>query len=149
VIAFFPFQMAPADGVGAPKNAVARIVHYLRLHLVGKSIKSVKAIEDTNVFGKAGTTGPEVAEALTGKKVLSAGSQGKYFWWAVHRLRARITTDMVKACSRQTAPSSNALRHDRYCSSREPLSTHELTPPRQAGSTLRATEQHTPTITRK
>ncbi|SPQ23186.1 54aeb9c9-2ab2-4d87-8eb7-daa03a7ddd9a [Thermothielavioides terrestris] len=59
---------------------VARIVHYLRLHLVGKSIKSVKAIEDTNVFGKAGTTGPEVAEALTGKTVLSAGSQGKYFW---------------------------------------------------------------------
>ncbi|KAL2255967.1 hypothetical protein VTK26DRAFT_2410 [Humicola hyalothermophila] len=59
---------------------VARIVHYLRLHLVGKTIKSAKAIEDNNVFGKAGTTGSEVAAALTGKKVLSAGTQGKYFW---------------------------------------------------------------------
>jgi formamidopyrimidine-DNA glycosylase len=56
------------------------VVHYLRLHLVGKTIKHVNAIEDTNVFGKVGTTGSEVAAALTGKKVLSAGTQGKYFW---------------------------------------------------------------------
>jgi formamidopyrimidine-DNA glycosylase len=56
------------------------VVHYLRLHLVGKTIKHVSAIEDTNVFGKVGTTGSEVAAALTGKKVLSAGTQGKYFW---------------------------------------------------------------------
>ena len=55
-------------------------MHYLRLHLVGKTIKDVTAIEDTNVFGKVGTTGAEVAEALTGKKVISAGTQGKYFW---------------------------------------------------------------------
>ncbi|KAK4154373.1 hypothetical protein C8A00DRAFT_42882 [Chaetomidium leptoderma] len=59
---------------------ITRIVHYLRVHLVGKTIKNAKAIEDTNVFGKVGTTGPEVAAALTGKKVLSAGTQGKYFW---------------------------------------------------------------------
>lgn len=55
-------------------------MHFLRLHLVGKTIKTVKAIEDASVFGKVGTTGPEVAAALTGKKVLSAGTQGKYFW---------------------------------------------------------------------
>jgi len=55
-------------------------VHFLRLHLVGKTIKTAKAIEDASVFGKVGTTGPEVAAALTGKKVLSAGTQGKYFW---------------------------------------------------------------------
>ncbi|KAK3941657.1 hypothetical protein QBC46DRAFT_98701 [Diplogelasinospora grovesii] len=64
---------------------IARIVHYLQLHLVGKKIKSATAIEDTNVFGKVGTTGPEVAAALKGKKVLSAGTQGKYFWLELDR----------------------------------------------------------------
>ncbi|KAH7319757.1 Formamidopyrimidine-DNA glycosylase N-terminal domain-containing protein [Stachybotrys elegans] len=59
---------------------VARIVHFLRQSLVGKRIATVAAIEDTNVFGKVGTSGPEVEEALKGKKVVSAGSQGKYFW---------------------------------------------------------------------
>ncbi|KAL1859601.1 hypothetical protein VTK73DRAFT_7535 [Phialemonium thermophilum] len=62
---------------------VARIVHFLRLHLVGKTIKKVNAIDDNNVFGKAGTTGQEFAAALTGKKVVDAGSQGKYFWFAL------------------------------------------------------------------
>ncbi|KAK3682601.1 hypothetical protein B0T22DRAFT_289678 [Podospora appendiculata] len=59
---------------------IARIVHFLRIHLVGKTIKNATAIEDANVFGKVGTTGPEVAAALSGKKVISAGTQGKYFW---------------------------------------------------------------------
>jgi formamidopyrimidine-DNA glycosylase len=48
---------------------VARIVHFLRAHLVGKTVKSATAIEDANVFGKVGTTGPEVAKALKGRKV--------------------------------------------------------------------------------
>ncbi|GAB0131712.1 hypothetical protein EsDP_00000173 [Epichloe bromicola] len=59
---------------------VARIVHFLRLHLVGKKIKDASAIDDGNVFGKVGTTGAAVEAALKGKKVVSAGSQGKYFW---------------------------------------------------------------------
>ncbi|OIW24893.1 hypothetical protein CONLIGDRAFT_74753 [Coniochaeta ligniaria NRRL 30616] len=59
---------------------IARIVHYLRLHLVGKTVKSVNALDDPIIFGKVGTTGAEVAAALTGKKVLDAGNQGKYFW---------------------------------------------------------------------
>ncbi|KAL2264769.1 hypothetical protein VTJ83DRAFT_7279 [Remersonia thermophila] len=59
---------------------IARVVHFLRLHLVGKTIKHVEAIDDASVFGKVGTTGAKVAAALTGKKVLSAGTQGKYFW---------------------------------------------------------------------
>ncbi|KAM7207447.1 hypothetical protein V8F20_002133 [Naviculisporaceae sp. PSN 640] len=59
---------------------IARAVHFLRLHLVGKTIKTATAIEDANVFGKVGTSGPEFAAAMKGKKVLSAGSQGKYFW---------------------------------------------------------------------
>lgn len=58
----------------------ARIVHFLKTHLVGKRIKVAKAIDDASVFGKVGTTGDAVANALTGKKVIGAGSQGKYFW---------------------------------------------------------------------
>ncbi|EXM09424.1 Formamidopyrimidine-DNA glycosylase N-terminal domain-containing protein [Fusarium oxysporum II5] len=59
---------------------VARIVHFLRLHVVGKRIVSASAIDDKNVFGKVGTSGEEVETALEGKKIVSAGSQGKYFW---------------------------------------------------------------------
>ncbi|EGX93143.1 formamidopyrimidine-DNA glycosylase, putative [Cordyceps militaris CM01] len=59
---------------------IARAVHYLRIHLVGKRIASAEAIDDANVFGKVGTTGAAVAAALKGKKVVSAGTQGKYFW---------------------------------------------------------------------
>ncbi|CAK7200775.1 hypothetical protein SEUCBS139899_003474 [Sporothrix eucalyptigena] len=58
----------------------ARIVHFLKTHVVGKRINMSTAIEDASVFGKVGTTGDEVAHALMGKKVVSAGSQGKYFW---------------------------------------------------------------------
>ena len=38
------------------------------------------APDDTNVFGKVGTSGPAFAKALTGKKVVGVGRQGKYFW---------------------------------------------------------------------
>lgn len=48
---------------------VARIVHFLRLHLVGRKIASASAIDDSNVFGKVGTTGAEVEAALNGKQV--------------------------------------------------------------------------------
>lgn len=48
---------------------VARAVHFLRIHLVGKRIASAEAIDDANVFGKVGTTGAAVAAALQGKKV--------------------------------------------------------------------------------
>jgi len=50
-------------------SSVARIVHFLRLHLVGKKIKSASAQDDGNVFGKVGTTGAAVAAALKGRKV--------------------------------------------------------------------------------
>jgi len=48
--------------------------------LVGKRISKVIAADDSNVFGKVGTTGAEFQKAVTGKQVVSAGSQGKYFW---------------------------------------------------------------------
>ena len=36
--------------------------------------------DDANVYGKVGCTSAEVEKALTGKKVVAAGQQGKYFW---------------------------------------------------------------------
>ena len=59
---------------------VARIVHYIRKHLVGKTLAKVVAVDDSNVYGKVGTSGAEVQKALTGKKIIGAGQQGKYFW---------------------------------------------------------------------
>lgn len=50
-------------------DLVARIVHFLRLHLVDKKIASASAIDDNNVFGKVGTTGAAVEDALKGRKV--------------------------------------------------------------------------------
>jgi formamidopyrimidine-DNA glycosylase len=59
---------------------VARIVHFLRKHLVSRRITSVKAFEDTIVYGKVGTSAEAFAKALEGKTVLDARQQGKYFW---------------------------------------------------------------------
>jgi formamidopyrimidine-DNA glycosylase len=56
-------------------------VHYIRKSLVGKTIKVVNAPDDSNVFGKVGTSGPEFQKAMVGKKVVGAGQQGKYFWF--------------------------------------------------------------------
>ncbi|KAG8169674.1 hypothetical protein KVR01_000419 [Diaporthe batatas] len=46
---------------------VARCVHFLRQHLVGKRISKVTAVDDNNVFGKVGTSGPEFEKALKGR----------------------------------------------------------------------------------
>lgn len=57
-----------ADCIQIP-TPVARIVHFLRLHLVGKKIQTASAIDDANVFGKVGTSGAAVEAALKGKRV--------------------------------------------------------------------------------
>ena len=59
---------------------VARTVHYIRKHLVGKILAKVVAADDNLIYGKVGTSGAEVQKALTGKKIVGAGQQGKYFW---------------------------------------------------------------------
>ncbi|KAG6006200.1 hypothetical protein E4U21_007239 [Claviceps maximensis] len=61
---------------------VARIVHFLRLHLVGKKIKNASAIDDANVFGKVGTTGAAVEAALRDKKdnIRQTTPSGHAFW---------------------------------------------------------------------
>ncbi|KAJ5983439.1 Ribosomal protein S13-like H2TH [Penicillium waksmanii] len=59
---------------------VARIVHFIRQHLVGKTLSKVQAQHDDIVYGKVGTTAAEFQKALQGKQVIGAGQQGKYFW---------------------------------------------------------------------
>jgi formamidopyrimidine-DNA glycosylase len=59
---------------------VARITHFLRQHLVGKKISKVVAQDDSSVFGKVGTSASAFEKALKGRRVVSAGNQGKYFW---------------------------------------------------------------------
>jgi formamidopyrimidine-DNA glycosylase len=59
---------------------VYRIVHFIRKHLVGKTISTVQAQHDDIVYGKVGTSAAEFQKAMTGKTVVGAGQQGKYFW---------------------------------------------------------------------
>jgi len=59
---------------------VARTVHYIRKLLVGKTLAKVTAAEDANVYGKVGCSHTDMMKHLTGKKVVDAGQQGKYFW---------------------------------------------------------------------
>ncbi|KAI1826735.1 formamidopyrimidine-DNA glycosylase [Xylaria intraflava] len=59
---------------------VARVTHFLRQHLVGKSIGKIAAQDDSSVFGKVGTSGTAFQAALAGRRVVAAGSQGKYLW---------------------------------------------------------------------
>lgn len=55
-------------------------MHYLKKHLIGRTIASVRAEEDDLLFGKVGTSASAFKTAMTGKKVLDARQQGKYFW---------------------------------------------------------------------
>ncbi|KAI9773202.1 MAG: hypothetical protein M1839_002210 [Geoglossum umbratile] len=57
---------------------VAKLVHQLRKHLVGKTISSIRAVEDTIVFKD--TTSELFENAIVQKTVTGAGQQGKYFW---------------------------------------------------------------------
>ncbi|KAJ5638129.1 hypothetical protein N7490_008008 [Penicillium lividum] len=59
---------------------VARIVHFIRKHLVGKTLSKVQAQHDDIVYGKVGTSAEEFQKSIQGKKVVGAGQQGKYFW---------------------------------------------------------------------
>ncbi|KAG9588216.1 hypothetical protein KCU97_g8438, partial [Aureobasidium melanogenum] len=59
---------------------VARIVHFLRKHCANKVISAVQVQEDNIVYGKVGTSATAFQKAMTGKKILDAKQQGKYFW---------------------------------------------------------------------
>ncbi|KAI5201993.1 hypothetical protein AUEXF2481DRAFT_864 [Aureobasidium subglaciale EXF-2481] len=59
---------------------VARIVHFLRKHCANKKISNILIQEDNIVYGKVGTSASAFQKAFTGKKILDAKQQGKYFW---------------------------------------------------------------------
>jgi formamidopyrimidine-DNA glycosylase len=94
-------------------HLVARIVHHMRKSLVGKTLSVVKAQDDSNVFGKVGTSGAEFQKSLTGKKVLDAGRQGKYFWEADSLLLRFYLANCLKANHVIAASSGVSLRNDR------------------------------------
>lgn len=58
---------------------VARLVHFLRHHLVGKKIAKVVAPDDANIFGKVGCSGPAFEKALKGRKVCMLQTVGSRF----------------------------------------------------------------------
>lgn len=47
---------------------------------MGRTLAVVQAQHDENVFGKVGASAAAFKKALTGKKILDAKQQGKYFW---------------------------------------------------------------------
>ena len=57
---------------------VARVVHYLKKHVIGRTISKLIALDDNKVFKDC--TGEDFRRNLTGKRVLDARQQGKYFW---------------------------------------------------------------------
>lgn len=64
---------------------IARIVHFLRQHLLNRTISTVHAIDDAIVFDSKPSspgpcTGASFASALTNRKVVGVQQQGKYFW---------------------------------------------------------------------
>ena len=59
---------------------VSRIVHFIRQHLVGKTLPKVSAQHDDIIYGKVGTSAAEFQKVVQGKQVAGAGQQGKYFW---------------------------------------------------------------------
>lgn len=56
------------------------MVHYLKKHLVGKKIIETLVQEDDIIYGKVGTSASAFKKAMTGKTILDARQQGKYFW---------------------------------------------------------------------
>lgn len=59
---------------------VARVVHFLRKHAVGRSIRNVLVQDDPIVYGKVGTSADAFQSAMKGRKIVGAKQQGKYFW---------------------------------------------------------------------
>ncbi|KAK4959325.1 hypothetical protein LTR10_004129 [Elasticomyces elasticus] len=59
---------------------VARIVHYIRKHLVGRTVKTCEAFTDDIVYGKVGCSSSAFQSHVAGRKVVGADRQGKYFY---------------------------------------------------------------------
>ncbi|WPG99657.1 Hypothetical protein R9X50_00247600 [Acrodontium crateriforme] len=59
---------------------VARVVHFLRKHLVGRTIRECQAFNDDIVYGKVGCSSSAFQQHVEGRKVTGAAQQGKYFY---------------------------------------------------------------------
>ncbi|KAL4913406.1 DNA glycosylase/AP lyase [Aspergillus aurantiobrunneus] len=59
---------------------IYRVVHFIRHHLVGKTLAKVSTQNDDIIYGKVGTSAAEFQKVMEGKKVVGTGQQGKYFW---------------------------------------------------------------------
>jgi formamidopyrimidine-DNA glycosylase len=55
-------------------------VHYVRKHLVNRTIKTCEAFADDIVYGKVGCSSDVFQAHVTGRKVTGANQQGKYFY---------------------------------------------------------------------
>lgn len=95
---------------------VARIVHYLRKHLVNRTVKSCEGFTDDIVYGKVGCSAEAFSNALTGRKVLSAGQQGKYFYVTLDRAPHSIMhlgmTGWIKFNAEETGYYRQAVKKD-------------------------------------
>ena len=82
---------------------------------MGRTLAIVKAQHDENVFGKVGTSAAEIEKALTGKKIVGAGQQGKYFWYVKNRLGLDFVDclEIVKDNDGFTTTSSVSFWHGR------------------------------------
>ncbi|KAF2862845.1 S13-like H2TH domain-containing protein, partial [Piedraia hortae CBS 480.64] len=64
---------------------IARLVHFIRKHLVGRTIAKCRAYPDDIVYGKVGCSADAFERAVTGRRVIGADQQGKYFYMLFDR----------------------------------------------------------------
>ncbi len=55
-------------------------MHYIRKHLVNRTIKNCEALEDDIVYGKVGCSASAFSKATQNRRVTGADQQGKYFY---------------------------------------------------------------------
>ncbi|CZT17279.1 related to formamidopyrimidine-DNA glycosylase [Ramularia collo-cygni] len=95
---------------------VARIVHYLRKHLVNRTVTSCEGFVDDIVYGKVGCSAEAFSNAFTGRKVMSAGQQGKYFYVtldkAPHSIMHLGMTGWIKFNAEETGYYRQAVKKD-------------------------------------
>ncbi|KAI9691816.1 MAG: hypothetical protein M1822_007888 [Bathelium mastoideum] len=65
---------------------VARIVHFLKEHAVGRKIAKVEIKDDEIVYGKAQCTAPKFKKGVEHKEIVDVKQQGKYFWLVLDSL---------------------------------------------------------------
>jgi len=95
---FVPFEYLPNSLLTLFQiGEVARIVHYLKKHLVGRTIARVQAENDEIVYGKAGTSAAAFEQAMKGKTVVDARQQGTNLSFSQSRTAKLLTGNLDQA----------------------------------------------------